>query len=486
MWTSNKLSYFITKILLLGVLTMVQSCEGKEYRESIHAGSWYPGTEEELTDNITMYLKKARSRIQGEVYGLISPHAGYVYSAPVAAFAYKAIKGNKYDDVIVIGPSHRHGFFGASVDTLAGRRTPLGIVEFDGAMAKALIKSSSRITHEPAAHRQEHSIEIQIPFLQSVLREFKLVEIIMGTQDYETCEILSKAIIQASKGKRILVVASSDLSHYHSQNEAETLDNLVIEAVAKYDPRMLYNRLSTDSCEACGGGPIVTALLVAQEFGATLAEPVMYATSGTVSGDYSQVVGYLAAVMYNKVPTRVGVDLGFSDEDKAELKEIARTSVQAAVTGKKPPEPKKVSDNLKEPYGIFVTLNKHGDLRGCIGLFVSDQPLYKSCQEMARAAALDDPRFPAVTKKELEDIEIEISILTPPEEVKDIHDIVIGRDGLIISRGYQRGLLLPQVAAEYGWTVEEFLAHTCMKAGLPDTAYKDKDVKIHKFTAEVF
>lgn len=464
---------------------MAQNCESEEYRKSPHAGTWYPGTEQELTEMIATFMKNARVRVRGEVYGLISPHAGYIYSGPVAAFAYTTVKGQEFDDVIVIGPSHHHGFYGASVDTMAGRSTPLGKVDFDLELARSLIHNKN-ITYDPAAHGEEHSVEIQIPFLQTALGKFKAVEIIMGTQDYGTCEMLSDAIVKAAKGKKILVVASSDLSHYHSQKEAEKMDNLVVDAVAQYDPMLLYNRLSKDSCEACGGGPVITAMLITKKLGATKAKPLMYATSGNTSGDYSQVVGYLAAAFYKEKQTEVGVELGFTDEEKAKLKEIAQKSIEAAVKNEKFPEVKGISGKLKEHYGIFVTINKHGSLRGCIGRIIGDQPVYKSCQQMARSAALEDPRFPAVTEKELAELEIEISVLTPLERVKDFDEIVIGRDGLVIRKGYHQGLLLPQVAAEYGWTVVEFLEETCHKAGLPTDAYKSKDAEIFKFSAEVF
>jgi AmmeMemoRadiSam system protein B/AmmeMemoRadiSam system protein A len=480
------LEEFLVKIFFIGVLLMAQNCEGKEYRASPHAGTWYPGTKQELSQVIKTYLDGARAKVQGDIFGLVSPHAGYIYSGPVAAFAYKQIEGKRFDDVIVIGPSHRHGFFGASVDMMAGRTTPLGNIDFDLELAQRITEKNTSIGYEPAAHAAEHSVEIQMPFLQAVLDDFKAVEIIMGTQDYKTCEILSQAIISAAKGKRILIVASSDLSHYHSHEEAKKLDNLVVEAVANYDPERLYNRFKTDSCEACGAGPIITAMLVAKTMGATRSMPLRYATSGDITGDYSQVVGYMAAAFYREEAMKVGVDLGFSAEEKEKLKEIAHTSIEAAVQGKGSSEPTGITSKLKEPYGVFVTINKHGDLRGCIGRIIGDQALYLSCQQMARAAALEDPRFPPVTKEELKDLEIEISILTPLQKVDKKEDIVIGRDGLLIRKGMYSGLLLPQVAAEYGWNVDEFLAQTCFKAGLPSDAFKAKDVEIYRFSAEVF
>jgi AmmeMemoRadiSam system protein B/AmmeMemoRadiSam system protein A len=486
LFTPNLLMNLFFKILVLGVIIMAQNCDSKEYRSSSHAGTWYPGTEKELKGMIQTFLKNARAKVHGDIYGLVSPHAGYVYSGPVAAFAYKTLEGMAFDDVIVIGPSHHYGFFGASVDTMSGRETPLGKVDFDLELARKIIKYNKNITHDPSAHTQEHSTEIQIPFLQSILKKFKLIEIVMGTQDFHICEILSEAIVKSIKNKKVLIVASSDLSHYHPQKEAESLDNLVIDAVGKYDPELLFNRLSKDSCEACGGGPIITTMLITKELGATKAKPVVYATSGNITGDYSQVVGYLAVVFYKGEEMEVGVDLGFTNEEKAKIKEIAKKSVEAAVKGKELPTFKNIPKKLKEPYGIFVTLNKHGSLRGCIGRIIGDQPLYVSCQMMAKAAALEDPRFPPVTENELKDLEIEISILTPLEEVKNFDDIVVGRDGLYIVKGYYSGLLLPQVAAEYGWSVGEFLEETCHKAGLPSDAYKANDAKVFKFSAEVF
>ena len=478
--------YAFSKLLFIGVIIMAQNCESKEYRQSRHAGSWYPGDEVQLTKMLDGFFANARAKIHGDVHALISPHAGYIYSGQVAAFAYKTVEGKTYDAVIVIGPSHYHGFYGASVDTFAGRETPLGVVDYDLDLARNLVSKHKHISYEPAAHRDEHSVEMQIPFLQYIFKNPKTVEIVLGSQDYATCEMLSSAILDAAGEKNILIVASSDLSHFHGQSEANKLDDVVIESVAQFDPQLLHKRLSQDSCEACGGGPMVTAMLFAKQYGAQKAEPLMYATSGDVTGDYSQVVGYLAAAFYATEETKVGVDLGFTEKEKTKLKNIARASIEAAVKGKKPSEIKGASGKLQEPYGIFVTINKHGNLRGCIGLIISDRPLYLGCQQMAQAAALEDPRFTPITEKELPDLEIEISILTPPEKIVDFGDIVIGRDGLIISRGYARGLLLPQVAAEYGWTVEEFLEETCRKAGLPRDAYKQEGTEIHKFSAEVF
>lgn len=480
----------ILKIFLTGVIIMAQNCNGGEYRESIHAGSWYPGREKDLQEVIKTYLKNAQAKVPGEIYGLISPHAGYMYSGPFAAFSYKLLENKDFDAVIVIGPSHRHGFYGVSVDKMAGRKTPLGKIDFDTELADEIIKQNAKIIkYDPRAHIEEHSVEIQIPFLQMVLKKFKLVEIVMGSQDYNTCITLADALVNATKDKKILIIASSDLSHYHNQKTAEKFDNLVIDAIEKFDPELLYKRLSSDSCEACGGGPIITVMLASKKLGADKSRVLIYGTSGNVTGDYAQVVGYLSAAFFKgkeQEHKKVGVDLGFTEDEKKILKDIARKTIEEVVKGKKPPEPKDVPEKLKEPYGVFVTITKHGSLRGCIGHIIADEPLYKITLEMAKAAALNDPRFNPVNEKELPELDIEISVLTPMERVKNFNDIIIGRDGLYIRRGYHSGLLLPQVATDYGWTVEEFLEQTCLKAGLPQDAYKSKDTEVYKFSAQIF
>lgn len=465
---------------------MAQNCEGKEYRASPHAGTWYPGNAQQLRETISGYLDSARVAAHGRVYGLISPHAGHVYSGPVAAHAYKTVQSAEFDVVIVIGPSHQYGFRGASVDMVAGRKTPLGTIEYDPELARQLIALSKDITYEPGAHAAEHSVEIQMPFLQVALKDFKAVEIIMGSQDYQTCQALSQAIVTATKGRKVLIVASSDLSHYHPQKQAEVLDNTVAEAIAAFDPAMLFERLNEGRCEACGGGPMVTAMLAARELGATRSTVLRYATSGDITGEYSQVVGYLAAAFDEGPRSGVGVDLGISEGEKKQLRSLAWTAIENAVHGKKPPAPGAVTGKLKEPYGIFVTIKKHGDLRGCIGRIIGDQPLYASCQEMARAAALEDPRFPPVTPDELKDLKIEISVLTPMQRVENKAEIVVGRDGLYIRKGMSSGLLLPQVAVEQGWNVDQFLAHTCYKAGLPVEVLAAKDTEVYRFSAEIF
>jgi len=467
---------------------------GKNVRESVIAGSWYPGNPSRLTQDIQGYLAQVpEHKLEGELIALIAPHAGYVYSGQVAAHAYKLLQGKHYDIVVIVAPSHRAYFKGASVYPHGGYRTPLGIVPVAEEITEALMQQSPLISSIPQAHAQEHSLEIQLPFLQVVLGEFRLVPIVMGEQDFRTCEEVSKAVAAVIKGKNALLIASTDLSHFHPYKEAVGLDQAVLKRVDAFDPEGLSKDLGKGRCEACGGGPVVTVMLAAQARGADQGEVLHYANSGDVTGDRSSVVGYMAGVLYKSATAqkthtkkKVGVDLGLNEEEKKTLHEIAHTVIWNKASGKEVPKFHVKSERLQELRGAFVTINKKGSLRGCIGHIRGVKPLYKSVEEMAAAAAFGDPRFPPVTKKELKDLAIEISVLTPFKQITDVKEIEVGVHGIYMERGYYSGLLLPQVATEYGWDRDTFLEHTCRKAGLPHDAWRDKETKIYIFSADIF
>jgi AmmeMemoRadiSam system protein B/AmmeMemoRadiSam system protein A len=477
-----------------GVKEKGKAMSGQHVRESVIAGSWYPGDPARLTKDIKGYLKQVPAhKIEGELIALISPHAGYMYSGQVAAHAYKLLEGKGYDIVVIIAPSHRAYFKGASIYPKGGYRTPLGIVPIAEEITEALMKKSPLIDSIPQAHSQEHSLEIQLPFLQVVLKDFRLVPIVMGEQALPMCKELSAAIADVIKGKNALLIASTDLSHFHTYDEAVALDQQFVKHVGAFAPEGLNKALEGGQCEACGGGPVVAVMLAAQTLGADKSEVLNYANSGDVTRDQSRVVGYMAAVLYRSNGTarshnkkNVGIDLGLTEEEKKTLHEIAHTVIWNKASGKEVPEFKITSERLKELRGAFVTINKQGSLRGCIGHIKGVKPLYKSVEEMAAAAAFQDPRFPPVTKKELKDLDIEISVLTPFEQITDVNEIEVGKHGIYMERGFYSGLLLPQVATEYGWDRNTFLEHTCRKAGLPLDAWKDKDTRIYIFSADIF
>jgi MEMO1 family protein len=455
-------------------------------REPAVSGMFYPGNSKTLKSDIERYLSEAVvDPIDGNIIGIISPHAGYIYSGPVAAYGFKAIAGHAYDTVIVIAPSHKKHFEGAAIIEEGGFKTPLGIVEVDEETAGMVLKKSTAVRSNIDAHREEHSLEVQLPFLQTILKSFKLVPLIMGTQDYSACEALSEGIYEAVKdsGKHILIVGSTDLSHYYSYGHAVELDSIVTKRLDDFDMKGLAGDLGKDKCEACGAGPMITTMMLSRKLGAKQGKVLKYANSGDTSGDKSTVVGYVSAIFYNKHEGKFTLNL--SEKDKKQLKELARNTIEGVLFGKQS-DHAQVPEILKEKRGVFVTLKIKGELKGCIGYIRGVQPLYETVKEMAIQAAFHDPRFAPLEKKEWKDVDIEISVLTPMKKIKNINEIEVGIHGLYIEKGHNSGLLLPQVATENRWNREVFLEYTCWKAGLPNDAWKSPDTDIYIFSADIF
>ena len=257
----------------------------REIRKSVIAGTWYPGSPRVLQADIEdFFLNAPDVTIDGSIRGLIVPHAGYVYSGQVAAVAYKIVRGKAFDAVLVLGPSHRTFFHGVSIYSRGGYETPLGVVPVDAALAKDIMSESEMISAIPAFHSQEHSLEIQLPFLQRALGEFRFVPLVMGEQDRETCENLAESIVNATHGRNVLIVGSTDLSHFHSYEKAVKLDSVVIKRIEKMDGRGLLQDLEKNLSEACGGGPAAVTMMVSEKLGANRAKLLKYANSGDVTG----------------------------------------------------------------------------------------------------------------------------------------------------------------------------------------------------------
>ncbi len=486
----------------MGSLSMAQTPRGgkemgmKEIREPAVAGTFYSDRPDILSSDVKRYIENAKKeKIDGEIAALVSPHAGYMYSGGVAAHAYKSVEGRTFDTVVIVAPSHRALFKGASLYDRGGYRTPLGVVPIDVELSKRMMERRKGIQFLPEAHAQEHSLEVQIPFLQVTLKNFKLIPIIMEPYwSWETCQSLASAIADTVRGKNILLIASSDLSHFHSYEKAVELDKIVLNHIERFNPEGLNRDLKGGRCEACGGGPIISIMLAAKALGANKGKVLKYLNSGDVTGDRSRVVGYAAGVFYQtaggtekmKDEKKVGIDLGLGEQDKKTLHHIAKTVIENKARGKPVPEFKVESHILKENRGAFVTIHKKGQLRGCIGYIEGHGPLHKTIEEMAEAAAFRDPRFTPVKEKELSELELEISVLTPLKKITDVNEIEVGKHGIYIKKGWSSGLLLPQVATEYGWDRQTFLEHTCQKAGLPSNAWKDKSTEIYIFSADIF
>jgi MEMO1 family protein len=462
------------------------------------AGSFYPADPKELTAMMDdMLAKVSQPPITDPILAVVAPHAGYPYSGPVAAYTYAALKGRKYARVVVIAPSHYVGFDFTSVYDGDAYATPLGNVLVDKAFAAKLVKMSSTIKfsgqgHDATSAGAEHAIEVELPWLQRVLGDFELVPIVMGDQSYESSRALAVALAKLIKaeGKNsdTLVLASSDLSHYHTYDDAVKIDHKTLNALQAWDYFSMSQNFQTRVWEACGGAPIVAAMIYAERMGANQARVLKYANTGDVTGDKSRVVGYSADV-FVKTHHEKAAETPFSltDKEKAELLALARKSVEYAVEVKEPYAPDaSASETLNQEHGAFVTINEAGQLRGCIGYTAAKKPLYMTVRDTATLAALQDRRFKPVTVAELPKLEYEISVLSPLRRVLDVEEIRIGEHGLLMKNGKFEGLLLPQVAAEQGWDRQTLLEQTCRKAGMVAECWKDEDTDIFMFTAVVF
>jgi len=479
-------------------------------RKPVVAGSFYPAEPSELKKTVEGYLQKSDpEEIEGDIMALVSPHAGYVYSGPVAAYGYKLISGASYRTVIVISPSHTEYFGFSSVFNGGSYSTPMGEIRVDTGTAERIASADPGIRLSSKGHsgspmgRGEHALEVQLPFLQAALGDFRLVPIVMGDQSEKNIDALAGAVSSVLEDVKGLIVASSDLSHFHDGKTAERLDRVFIGHLKKLDSEGLLQALASKETEACGGGPVAVAIKAAARLGADSCRILNYAHSGDVSGDDSNVVGYVSAAIYKssrntgqrlegEAEKETSHDNGSSNrseltpEDKVFLLKLARSAIISNFDDSVKPPQAPQSPILQEKRGAFVTLKKNGRLRGCIGYIEAVKPLRETIFEMARAAAFKDYRFDPLKEEEIEDLSIEISVLSPVREVDDPSQVSVGEHGLIITRGANRGLLLPQVPIEWGWQREEFLAQTCVKAGLPGDSWKMPGTRLEAFTADVF
>jgi hypothetical protein len=327
-----------------------------------------------------------------------------------------------------------------------------------------------------------------LPWLQTVLGDFAVVPIVMGDQSYESSRALGMGLAKLIRHGDTLIVASSDLSHYHPYDEAVKIDHKTLNALQVWDYFSMSQNFRGRIWEACGGAPIVAAMIAAERMGANQASVLKYANSGDTTGDHSRVVGYSADVFTKTLTEKINEQkFSLSGHDKKELLALARKSVEYAVRDKKPYEPvASTSESLTQERGAFVTLKKSGRLRGCIGYTSALKPLYLTVWDTATLAALRDPRFQPVSASELGQLHYEISVLSPLRRVTDLRQIKVGQHGLLMKNGDHLGLLLPQVPVEGEWDRQTFLEQTCVKAGMRGGCWKDQDTDIFMFTAVVF
>ena len=500
-------------------------CNGQTHKEPVvrpatQANRFYTGDARELSEEVDSLLALHRGEtIFNNVAALIVPHAGYYFSGNVAAAAYMAMpKDKQYKRIFLLGPSHHEWLDGASVNTEADYyATPLGQVKVDRETAVALTAADSVFRYEPRAHDREHCLEVQLPFLQRRFGNGKstqtsedsvppIVPIIISTNDFQKLKRIAEALKPYLTEENLFIV-SSDFSHYPNYEDACKVDARTGRAVESGDVEQLIAALEENArsgvpglaTSACGELAIATLLMMTDS--TYEVKHLMYQNSGDADeSDHSRVVGYHAFAIVRKALQ----EFSLSDEEKRTLKEIALTSIKDSLRNEELRMKNEefatahsaaqsdssffiLHSSLKQKCGAFVSLHKHGRLRGCIGHFGEDVPLHEIVSEMARAAAFEDPRFMPVTADELSDIDIEISVLTPMRRIQSLDEFELHRHGIYIRRGYRSGTYLPQVADEVNWTKEEFVSHCAQdKAGIGWDGWRDAETELYVYEAIVF
>lgn len=485
-----------TVLFALGVGNMAAAQENSvTTRPARFAGSWYPADDRALTKLVDDLLARAKpTKLTGPPIALISPHAGYRFSAPVAAAGYRCLEKQPVNRVIVLAFSHRKAGATHGVDVpraLTTYETPIGPVPIDRAVCDDLLRHPL-FSSNPEYGRHEHSLELQLPFLQRALGEFRLVPLLVGRMSDQDYAQAARAIMPWIDDKTLLV-ASTDFTHFgpnygyqpFNDDVADKIRDLGDKAAApilQCDVDGFVDHLASTGDTICGRGPVTLLLRILSMRGGAIGIRAGFDTSGNMTGDWTNSVTYQSFV-FTRRPAAIDAAA------RAAALHLARRTAAAHLDGKKPThvDAQTLPPALRANAACFVTLQNRGRLRGCIGNMSATGPLYQAITDNA-IKACEDSRFVdnPVTTKELGEIHVEISALTPMKRVKDTREIIVGRHGLLIVSGFQRGVLLPQVAYERGWTRSEFLAQTCRKAGLPPLAWKRPEAEIYSFEAEVF
>ena len=461
------------------------------------AGQFYPADPKELSRDIDGYLTKAKPerKLSGPLVALVVPHAGYEYSAPVAAVGYLAVSG-AFDTVVVIGTAHRARVDAAALYAHGAFITPLGRVPVDENLAARLLKDAPALFQDrPDAYEGEHSVEVQLPFLIKRLTPgWKLLPIIMNTDDPQTRLRVGLAVAAAIKGRKALLIASSDLSHYPPARVADKVDRATLKAMERLDPEFFWlsNRIMMAHGEPglettwCGEAAVMAVMAAARAQGADRAVLMRYANSGSSpAGEAGRTVGY-AAVAFVRSGRSPAAGPTLDEKQKKSLLALARQSVDSGTEGKQA-EGKLMDDPvLNLPSAVFVTLTEDGRLRGCVGTTAPRATLRDAVAASAFSAAFEDHRFAPVTKDEVAKLHVEISILSSARPVADAGSIVPKKHGVIVSQGGSTGLFLPQVWEQIP-DKDGFLSELCeQKAGLPRDCWKDPKTRLAVFTVSAF
>lgn len=467
-------------------------------REPAVAGQFYSSDPIRLRADLSTLFANALPKETDKILALIAPHAGYVFSGEVAASSYNQIDPNrKFENVFILASSHRMSFEGASIYTKGNYITPLGTVKVNRDLGKKLVSENQIFTDKADAHIYEHSLEVQLPFLQYRMKtDYQIIPIVLGTQSATDSKKIAEALKPYLNEKNLFII-STDFSHYPTYEDACKVDKITADAIVKNSPGYLSKVLDENDAKGydnlvtslCGWTSVMSLLYMTEGRQDMVFKEIQYQNSGDSQqyGEKERVVGYFSIVVEKTNPAGQDESFSLNEQEKKILLEIARKSMESFVTTGKyyQVNEKALTGRIKEPYGAFVTLKKDSQLRGCIGRFEASGPLYDVVQKMAIAASTQDSRFLPVTEEEFDDIDIEISVLTPLKRIYSIDEFQLGRHGIYMKKGYASGTFLPQVAQETGWTTEEFLGH-CAK----DKAHIGwdgwKEAELYTYEAYVF
>jgi len=464
-------------------------------RKPVAAGRYYPADKETLSKDLTILFRDClKPTFNNRVRAIIAPHAGYVFSGKIAASAWSAASNNSgIKNIFIIGSSHVMAFDGASVYFSGNYVTPLGIVPTNVEIAKKL-KDAYPVFHFPeTAHLQEHSLEVQLPFLQKLFPGVPIIPIIIGTGNTAVVKKIAGAL-QPWFTEENLFVISSDFSHYPSYKDANEVDNATSGSILTGNPDTFLQVLKLNASRnmeglvtsMCGWTSGLVLMYLAENDSNLEFRHIDYSNSGDSEyGGKDEVVGYHAIALTEKKPAskEQSEEISFTKKEKDLLFSIARNAIHSRLfeNRRSTVDSQSLPESLKQPLGVFVTLKKDGVLRGCIGRFVSSDPLYELVSESALSSAFDDPRFTPLTREEYDDIEMEITVLGPLKRIKNYKEIILGKHGIYIKKDTRSGTMLPQVAIENNWTVEEFLGYTARdKAGIGWEGWKFAELYVYE------
>jgi len=470
------------------------SSAGLVDRKPAVAGQFYSSDPVRLKADLSQLFAGALPCQTKNVVAIISPHAGYVFSGEVAASSYNQLNPDKkYENIFILASSHRMAFDGASIYNIGDYVTPLGKVKVNIELANQLLNDYPVFTSRTEPHIQEHSLEVQLPFLQYKLRnDFRIIPIILGTQSPATAKKIAAALKPYLNEKNLFVI-SSDFSHYPSYEDACLVDKATADAIIANSPEGLIKTLERNDIKGidnlatslCGWTSVLSLLYMTEGTGDVQYTEVQYQNSGDAEtyGDKDRVVGYYSIVVSKVKPELNETGFSLDEKEKTTLLGLARNTIEEYIRKGKVPDidEKQITGKLREPYGAFVTLKKDGQLRGCIGRFEATGALYEVVQQLAISSSTQDSRFPPVASEEIDELEIEISVLTPLQRIYSLDDFQLGKHGIYIKKGFSSGTFLPQVAHETGWTTEEFLGHCARdKARIGWDGWKTAELYIYE------